>query len=792
MKESGFSVQHPKKALKIQGGRLWQMADRSKTHSALVLEGDTLSIYLEPHEDLNNFLTDLYKIMRRESPYLYYTFILYRQLPSLVRFIPVSLTIWGIAFISIYSQFIIDWLIEGKGDENNYIGLTRKEAFFLCGAIATALLYFFPVIITGDQESVVEKLNRYFSANQIIGRKFKLIASFLYRRTEIKRVEIWNPNFEEGEQDWVKHALIPALLDSPLALSLEVKIDERGLVENYLAKLLNEETEEIAWKTLPYPESFDHADRSLPYLYLEPWERRLLGVYVFASTATLPKTWLGLQGNWRDGVLRNAVSLRLVELLVEQFKERLFDEEERGQLISMDGFAARCLNDFGILLPCLEDNNDVWEIHPDIVKLELDFAQNQLAYLSAYLQINIEYLSSKLQDPAAALVLNGVHLQRQVDIYNPDRLEAIRFFVRSIQFSEQYNVLKQYWSLVSASTQDHSTAAKQEIFRILGRELLIDLALLFEKAAQYEWAHQAWTYVQHIQPFAAQLGFARIHEKRGDFSASEQVLAQLLEAERQGQTPLQNSSAIDLRLNYAWTIVSGRLDKRQAGRLALEEVEALLFGRYDQLRNSDQMIRLYNIKANYEEWEGRPEQALLNYDQALEIPGVAQWNLSNLLVNKGIALRQRGRHEAGIIFGEKGVQVKTAIGDYDQLPIAQHNLAQTCLEWAFGQLKAEAREPFLRKALSHAQNGLAIQARTGSVKKRGQLLAEHFLSAYGLGLEPQILQTTWNALGLWLQDEAQAGRQTSYDFKVVITELLGLIPNLKGLSWEEQIQWKPV
>src|SRR5690606_29575922 len=107
----------------------------------------------------------------------------------------------------------------------------------------------------------------------------------------------------------------------------------------------------------------------------------------------------------------------------------------------------------------------------------------------------IEELSQKLEDPVAALVLNSVH--HNTSIYNKDRLEAIRFFVEVIRDSEQYKILKQYWSLV---TDNSATGAQLngDIYRILGIPLLLDLATIFEKAAMYEDAFNASNYIETV------------------------------------------------------------------------------------------------------------------------------------------------------------------------------------------------------------------------------------------------------------------------------------------------------
>ena len=177
--------------------------------------------------------------------------------------------------------------------------------------------------------------------------------------------------------------------------------------------------------------------------------------------------------------------------------------------------------------------------------------------------------------------------------------------------------------------------------------------------------------------------------------------------------------------------------------------------------------------------------------KALQIPGVSQSGLSNLLVNKGIALRQLKRLAEGAQFGEQGVAIKAAIGDADQLPIAQHNLAQTYLELARESAVSEQQNQ-LEQAIKHASDGLALQAQTGSTKKKGQLLAECFLGYWNLPIQAadkKMQQYYWTSLKKWLLEQ-QGKEQLSYDTKVVVGELLGSYPPWNGLDLDGLINWK--
>ena len=153
-------------------------------------------------------------------------------------------------------------------------------------------------------------------------------------------------------------------------------------------------------------------------------------------------------------------------------------------------------------------------------------------------------------------------------------------------------------------------------------------------------------------------------------------MLQILEDWKSDKIKLQDDSVVDLNLDISWAIVSGRLEKYKAiGRDLITASSTLLHNKFDAVRSTDQAIDLYNVLANFEEWDGNPQGAIENYDKALQIPGIQQAGLSSLLVNKGIALRQMKQLAEGAIYGEQGVEIKVAIGDADQLPIAPELLS---------------------------------------------------------------------------------------------------------------------
>ncbi|MGK0456815.1 MAG: tetratricopeptide (TPR) repeat protein [Zhongshania aliphaticivorans] len=790
MREKDFLTYNREYDVRITGGRLWKIPSYKKSAGAMNFDerSKELSIFLRPDSEFSEIQGSLYALTKKLNPILYLFLWFKQRIPSLLLLVPIALTVAFIGFITVWGDLVINWVFLGE-NAMTVFGMPMNQSAVVCALIAIALIYFFPVIFSGEQEGFIKALNERFSNREQLRKRLAATTRFLKSRKYVTTVEVWNPDLSNEELDWVERSLIPALFDAKLKMVYHIRVDERHLLENYINKIIGKE---LVWEDQPV----EHDDTVPPfpigYEYLEAWEKSMLAVYVFASTASLSSKWLALKGTENDGFLNNVVSIRMVKIIVGRFKERLFSEKDLSQLISVELFASRCLNDYGILSPALRYNNDVWAIREEIVAQELQKVKREMRFMISFLQTEMDELTEMLDDPVAALKLNST-LENN-SIYNKDRLAAIRFFVKVTSKSEQYKIFKQYWHLIIKNPTD-DTDLNEEIYRIIGVELLLNLTTIFERAGMYKHATEALNYVEPIFPFKGRIGKARIKEREGNFKEAVITMVEIREDWKKGKVQLKEESSIDLNLDIAWAIVSGRLeDDRAVGREAIGDAQKQLSNKFDTIRNSNRTFRLYNILANYEEWEGSPKGALDNYDKALQIPGVHQTGLSNLFVNKGIALRQMQLLEESILYGEKGVEMKTAIGDADQLPIALHNLAQTYIELAFSITDKEDQAEYFSKAVHHAQDGLDIQNQTGSVKKRGQLLAEKFMGQFELtklgGSIESEFYSSLEAVKEWLQAENEAGRGATYDCTVVVNELLGSIAEFQGNTLEDALAWQ--
>lgn len=793
MIEKDFLVYNKDHNVRIRGGQLWRIPSYEKTGEIARFDkvSRKLSIYLRPDSEFEEVRDSLYKMTRRLNPILYLWLFLQRKVPSLLLLVPISLTVAFFGHMTIYGDLIMNWAFLGDNSMTVY-GLPMHQAAILTGVLAALFIYFFPVIFSGEQENFVKALNERFSNRHQLRKHLASTTRFLKSREHVKSVEIWNPDLSNQELDWVERSLIPSLFDAGLEMTYHIRIDERHILENYIHEIVGEE---LLWEDQPLGTDNALEHSPIPYEYLETWERNMLAVYVFASSASLSSRWLEAEESDKEGFLGNAVSLRLVQVIVKRFKERLFSEKDMNRLISTELFASRCLNDYGILSTGFRYNNDVWDLSEEVVQTELQKVRRELRFMVSFLQAELGDLTNLLDDPVAALKLNCI-LENN-SIYNESRLVAIRFFIKIISKSEHYKVFKNYWRLIieNLTSDEGDKPVGEEIYRIIGVEQLLELTTIFERAGMYEDSLQALDYVETIFPLKGKIGKLRVYESEGKFEKSVQSILAIREDWKKGKIELSLEASIDLNLDIAWAIVSGRLENyKTEGRESCEDASKKLQSKFDSIRDSRRIFDLYNVLANYEEWDGNPEESLKNYEKALRIPGVTQAKLSSLFINKGIALRMTGHLEESVKDIEKGVEMKLAIGDADQLPTALHNLAQSCIMQGFTLSNESNKLKLFLKAHQSALKGLKILTRTGSSKKKGQLLAEKFISEFELAKSGETIEadlaSSLSAVQDWLQKEDKKGRGNSYDVKVVVSELLSYLDEFEGDTLADAVAWQ--
>ena len=444
MREKDFLIYNKDYRVHIRGGQLWKIPPREKSGGVTNFDklSQKLSIFLRPDTEYEEVQDSLYKITRSLNPILYSFLWVRQRVPSLLLLIPISLTVAFIGFITVYGDLVINWAFLGENSMTIF-GLTMNQAAIVTGIVAVLFIYFFPVIFSGEQEDFVKALNKRFSNRGQLRKRLAATTRFLKAKEHVKSVEIWNPDLSNEELDWVERSLIPALFDAELAMLYHIRIDERRILENYIDEIVGRQ---LVWEDEVIEQDDKITPSPIAYEYLENWEKSMLAVYVFASTASLSRQWLALKGSESEGVLNNVVSLRLVQIIVTRFKERLFSEKDLSRLISPELFASRCLNDYGILSPAMRHNNDVWALQEKIVALELQKVKPEMRFVIFYLQSDLNKLIPLLNDPVAAIKLNEIFENHS--IYNKDRLTAIRLFIEITGKSEQYKIFKRYWYLI--------------------------------------------------------------------------------------------------------------------------------------------------------------------------------------------------------------------------------------------------------------------------------------------------------------------------------------------------------
>lgn len=165
-------------------------------------------------------------------------------------------------------------------------------------------------------------------------------------------------------------------------------------------------------------------------------------------------------------------------------------------------------------------------------------------------------------------MLNSVHANHS--IYNQYRLNAIKFFIVIIKES------KQYWNFIVDNPTGNANF-NEDIYRILGVKVLIDLSTIFEKSGMYEHAIEASTYIEIVYPYRGAMNKARVAERQGHFTSSIESMLGIYKTHKEGKLSLAKTTIIDLILNIGWAIVSGRIGEHKALGWELSKIITKLY-----------------------------------------------------------------------------------------------------------------------------------------------------------------------------------------------------------------------
>ena len=811
MKESKFSVASEDPKVNIIGGFVWKAPKPSKDDEGSVkLNGKTLCIAIRSDDTIEAIIKQLQKLTRKTSFGLYFKLIVTYLMEPVLLIMPAVFMVLVIGLLGAYGNLINELLSLGNGPTT--VIVNKNQIFFVYTSLFILIAYLFPFIFQGDFVQTFSDAKKFLDTNERHrNRASRALYLLSFKSKYVEKVELWDPGLLKEGQDWVGKTLIPGIIEARLPTDIYVHIGEKFATRKLVDELIQHPVE---WEESVIEE--DETATPIAMEYLQTWERELLPVMVCASTANVPDDWY-VDANQKkeseDTVLINVLSLPLMELLVEHFGSRFFSETTSREKVSVEVFLNRCLNDYGLLSPVNELTSDMYIVEPSIVKDKRSDVRAEMEYICTWLQASVESVLQRARDPATAVILAGTHAT--TSIYNERKLLSVEGFIKAITHTEQYRLLRKYWKLMSVLwTKNGGENLEAKLFRLIRTESLRDLVQAFQRAGMYERTSICYDYLKAIYPVYSGIGESNVLSQQGKYVEAVEKLIEMdrkwlggklspddAEAETFIGADLASITKINLYVTLTVIIVMNRVSQyKETVKRSFEIMAQILASMQDGERDSYQMARYYNVLASYYEWEGDLEKALETYDKGLKIPEVEESMVSNLLVNQGIAYRMIGKLkpksaeaidylEKGIQHNWEGVYAKQIIGNEDQLPVALHNLAETCIELAYRLQDKDEKIDTFQQAYQHSQLGLEINNRIHSIKKRGQLLCERFLAIYWLDKlkaslpvdEAEVRQ----ALLDWVEEKVGS---KGYDVEVVL-DLMLRTDAFTGNSLETLAEW---
>ncbi len=794
MKEKSFSIASGDPKVTIWGGLIWKAPKTSDSEEGAVRINDrTLSIPIRPDDTIATIIGQLLKLTRKTSLGLYFKLIITYLLEPVLLILPAVLMVLMIGLLGAYGNLINELL--SLGNDITRVRLDKFQMFFVYTSFFILTAYLFPFFFQGDFVKIFSDAKNFLDTNERHrSRTLKALQLLSYKSKYIDKVELWNPGLLKEGQHWVGQTLIPGIIAAKLQTDIYINIGEKFATCKLIEGLIKKK---ITWQESVFETEGQVTPISMEYL--QNWEKELLPIMVCASTANVPDNWyVNAEHNEEtsDTVLINVLSLPLMELLVEQFGSRFFSKAISREKVSVEVFVNCCLNDYGLLSTLSKFSSSTYIISSSIVEERRSDMRAEIEYVRTWMKVSIDHVLKRAHDPAAAVILAGTHASTSV--YDAKKLLSVEGFISAITHTEQYQLLRKYWKLMSVvPIQNGEENLETKLFRLIRTQSLRDLVLAFQRAGMYERTGICYDYLRTIYPVDSGIGEGNVLSQQGRYVEAVEKFIEMDQKWLGGKLSsnsnanglsgpnVDSTSKLNLYISLTVVIVMNRVSQyKDIAKRSFEVMRQILTLMQDGERDSYQMARYYNVLASYYEWEGEFEKALDIYDKGLKIPEVDQSLVSSLLVNIGIIYRMVGKSKQdleaaipllrqGIQYNWEGVYAKQIIGNEDQLPVALHNLAETCIELAYRLENNEEKIDTFRKAYRHSQLGLQINKRINSIKKQGQLLCERFIAIYCLKkMEASLPVSLSKVRGPFLEWTTQRLGSESYDVEVVLNLML--------------------
>jgi len=744
----------PKK-IQIRQGNLWQTPRVTSNNTSQIIRKDNngISVTFFPCDDLNKFEHQLGQLIKSESQLsvLRYRFDSFATVALSIIIAGFLATVLGV--IGTYEDLFKECILHGLEGYEEFI-------FILTASLIVITVAFVPKIITSaeGESQIKEFVQSWYNKDQRVKRRFNYALKKLCKNTK-NQIELWNP-IASDDHGWLWSSFIPEALKLDLNLVFCIRSDERDLLIDKLNIAINDgktmPTKSTALEFLDVSRNSKDEDEINRHtnniLNLLPQsERSLLELFVLLSTSNIPKEWEEFQ--LINDVTR-FISLDLISHVVSKYSSYSTDPNESFDAKYIYILFRRCRYDYGLIEPSIEGGNRFWRLKPAITDfLSVNTLRQKYKYLPRHIEIGINDLVTNVSDPVGLWVVYMILLANNSTLIMKSTLLAD--IIDKIRKSESY-FLVAFFDIVDQI--DQSNPEHFGSIQSLPLTSLEKLIPILERSGKFKIALRLSKYLRDTNPLKFELISARIHERLGNFTESINLLKKI--HSDLYSSNVNNDLLIELRLKLsllsAWAVVSSRNKSEiEFGEKSLEQSKEI-FNEMNSRGMSIDPILLWhyqNNRANYFEWCGDIDSALNFYEQCLSIPGVELKWISGTYVNIGIILRELFLRspsiniitlDKAITNSKKGVSLKEEIGDRDELPIAYHNLVISYLHY----YKNSNDTQFLKMAHDNAFKGLELIKSTGSIKKKGSLIAELFVSV-ALSNESSSLDGCKNDLIEW-------------------------------------------
>ena len=668
----------------------------------VMLKGDELHITVLPSTRFEEFTKRL-SSLSRSAAFIYRARMLLRQMVLAV--IPAFLIALGASIMSVLDQSFQLFVFNTPDNIGN-----RELMLIVMAAVAFLILAFLPAFLSeSDNNFVRDWLRKWFTQNSRRQSRLDALIRTLIRRFKINRIVVFNAD-EYPDSQW------PVAVLMPILASLEVKIT---------LHVHHQATERISAlfpaSRVSISHQPDYSDTLQAYWPLMNKEKQHL-MMLLAECSTLE-----LDRECNPDETDAFVSIEIVEHLASSLSNAAVPIESSARMCA--DFIHAAEQDYGVI----EYDDRYCRLHTAMLKglpASADFREQ----VTSIILKNRNHLLEQSNSPLVALLIYW-HLSKNSHP-GTDSIAFIEHFIKRTFDLEQNRFFQRYWDLLAgpvpcgSSIADSYTNSSSSLYHMISSDTLDMLISLKERSGDFESSEKLAKLLIPIHPLKYRVKLALTLERKGDFAAAYSALPSLSEFE---QTEVDRKLYLHFLLRKAWIIVSARMDKRKdEGLDAVKKIaESGITTASSDVAPMD-IWSYYNTLANYAEWEGRYDEAIVQYEQCLSIAGLGYFRYGGTFVNMGIAyrlaaLQQNDPHEKlqkAVELGAVGCNYKRVIDDLDELPIALHNQALNLLElW-----NSDSKHFHLRAVEAFTEEGLAIVERNNAIKRYGMLATEYAIS----------------------------------------------------------------